>query len=245
MTTGLCEQDLRRVLDVIDAGRAEATGAGLAEELMTSLAALVPSDLLSFSDVAIDDRTVYVDEEWDGAQLLLEDQPCTDPEALFWQHYEDSPCSYPTRTGDDRSVTLLSDFVSEREWRQSPMYADLFRADGLVHELMCCMPIGSGSRTPRILFFRTTSDFTERDRLVMALLRPHLVEWDRTRRAAPAPLTDRQTELMRLVAAGHSNAEIAATLYVSPHTVRKHLENIFSRLGVTSRTAAVARAFPA
>jgi len=245
MSTGVCEQDLRRVLDVIDAGRAEPAGAGLAEELMASLAVLVPSDLLAFSDVAIDNRTVYVDEEWDGAQLLLDDQPVTDPEALFWLHYDDSPCSYPTRTGDDRSVTLLSDFVSDREWRQSPMYVDLFRSTGLHHELMCCLPIGSGRRTPRILFFRATSDFTERDRLVMALLRPHLVEWDRFRRTAPPPLTERQTELMRLVAAGHSNAEIAATLYVSPHTVRKHLENIFSRLEVTSRTAAVARAFPA
>jgi DNA-binding NarL/FixJ family response regulator len=49
---------------------------------------------------------------------------------------------------------------------------------------------------------------------------------------------------MRLVAAGHTNAEIARRLYVTSNTVRKHLENIFERLHVGTRTAAVARAFP-
>ena len=49
---------------------------------------------------------------------------------------------------------------------------------------------------------------------------------------------------MRLVARGYSNAQIARRLYVSGGTVRKHLENIFERLDVTNRMAAVERAFP-
>ena len=47
------------------------------------------------------------------------------------------------------------------------------------------------------------------------------------------------------MAAGHSNAEIARQLFLSENTVRKHLENIYQRLSVSSRTAAVARAFQA
>jgi DNA-binding NarL/FixJ family response regulator len=47
-----------------------------------------------------------------------------------------------------------------------------------------------------------------------------------------------------LVAAGHDNAAIARQLVLSRATVRKHLENAYARLGVTSRTAAAARAFP-
>jgi DNA-binding CsgD family transcriptional regulator len=43
------------------------------------------------------------------------------------------------------------------------------------------------------------------------------------------------------VAAGESNAQIAAALFVAPSTVRKHLENVYRKLGVTSRVAAVAR----
>ncbi|MDQ1696871.1 MAG: hypothetical protein QOJ03_2224, partial [Frankiaceae bacterium] len=53
----------------------------------------------------------------------------------------------------------------------------------------------------------------------------------------------RQNELMRLVADGCTNAEIAAMLHLSPHTVRTHLANIFERLGVSRRSAAVARVF--
>jgi DNA-binding NarL/FixJ family response regulator len=58
-------------------------------------------------------------------------------------------------------------------------------------------------------------------------------------------LTARQWELLRLVAVGLSNADIAQQLFLSEHTVRKHLENIYQRLSVSSRTAAVARAFQA
>jgi DNA-binding NarL/FixJ family response regulator len=49
---------------------------------------------------------------------------------------------------------------------------------------------------------------------------------------------------LRLVAAGHTNRQIARPLGISEGTVRKHLENIYARLQVSSRTAAVTRAFP-
>jgi DNA-binding CsgD family transcriptional regulator len=48
----------------------------------------------------------------------------------------------------------------------------------------------------------------------------------------------------RLVAAGRTSDQIARRLGISVGTVRKHLETIFMRLGVSSRTAAVTRAFP-
>ena len=65
------------------------------------------------------------------------------------------------------------------------------------------------------------------------------------RRRCPVPdLTPRQWELMRLIAAGRTNIQIARHLGLSEGTVRTHLENIYERLGVTSRTAAVTRAFP-
>jgi len=58
-------------------------------------------------------------------------------------------------------------------------------------------------------------------------------------RAAP-PLTDREREILELVAAGKTNAEIAEVIWIAPGTVRKHLENVYEKLGVHSRTAAVA-----
>jgi DNA-binding CsgD family transcriptional regulator len=61
----------------------------------------------------------------------------------------------------------------------------------------------------------------------------------------PVPrLTPRQNELLRLLAAGRTNSQIARQLGIFEGTVRTHLENIYDKLGVSSRTAAVTRAFP-
>jgi DNA-binding CsgD family transcriptional regulator len=62
-------------------------------------------------------------------------------------------------------------------------------------------------------------------------------------RAAPAGLTAREVEVLRLVAAGKSNREIADQLYLSVKTVARHLSNIFFKIDVSSRTAAAAFAY--
>jgi DNA-binding CsgD family transcriptional regulator len=55
---------------------------------------------------------------------------------------------------------------------------------------------------------------------------------------APLPITEREREILALVAAGKTNAEIAMILAISARTVQKHLEHIFRKLGVETRTAA-------
>jgi DNA-binding NarL/FixJ family response regulator len=59
----------------------------------------------------------------------------------------------------------------------------------------------------------------------------------------PGGLTAREVEVLRLVASGRSNQEIAAVLFLSEKTVARHLSNIFTKLDVSSRTAAAAYAF--
>jgi DNA-binding NarL/FixJ family response regulator len=61
--------------------------------------------------------------------------------------------------------------------------------------------------------------------------------------AAPHGLSARELEVLRQLARGKSNREIAAELVISEHTVARHVQNIFRKLGVGSRTAAGAFAF--
>lgn len=56
--------------------------------------------------------------------------------------------------------------------------------------------------------------------------------------ALPAPLTDRELEVLRMVAGGATNSEISETLDISPHTVKSHVVHIFNKLGVNDRTQA-------
>ncbi len=63
------------------------------------------------------------------------------------------------------------------------------------------------------------------------------------RSEAPGGLTERELEVLGLVAAGRANKEIAVQLRLSPKTVSRHLTNIFNKIGVTSRSAATAFAF--
>jgi DNA-binding NarL/FixJ family response regulator len=91
----------------------------------------------------------------------------------------------------------------------------------------------------------------ELERAAAALRRlgaePELAEIDRLRRAheaaLPAGLTAREAEVLRLVAEGKTNRDIAVELVISEHTVARHLQNMFVKLGVSSRSGATAFAF--
>jgi DNA-binding NarL/FixJ family response regulator len=77
-------------------------------------------------------------------------------------------------------------------------------------------------------------------RLLSGLERMHndFVSLDR-----PDPLTERETEILRLMAGGYSNKEIANSLGVAEGTVKNHVSNVLSKLGVRDRTRAVLKAF--
>ena len=88
---------------------------------------------------------------------------------------------------------------------------------------------------------RRTTCFTERDRALLGLVAPALERHLRVRPVSTLPpsLTVQERRVLRHVAEGLSNAEIAHRLFVAPSTVRKHLENAYRKLGVTNRLAAV------
>ena len=69
---------------------------------------------------------------------------------------------------------------------------------------------------------------------------------DQFDRAAPRPagsLSEREAQVLRLLAAGKTNRDIAEALFISEKTVARHVSNIFDKLGVSSRTSAAAWAY--
>lgn len=74
---------------------------------------------------------------------------------------------------------------------------------------------------------------------IAPVIATRLLEW---MRAPQASLSHREIQVLELVAAGRSNTDVAAELFVSETTVKSHLARIFTKLDVTSRTAAVAAA---
>ncbi len=87
---------------------------------------------------------------------------------------------------------------------------------------------------------RRAQPFTDRDLALVRLLEPVCARLFRERPAPhlPAHLTVQERRVLRLVAAGLSNAQIAERLGIAPSTVRKHLEHVYPKLGVTNRHAA-------
>jgi DNA-binding CsgD family transcriptional regulator len=245
------DQDLRALAGIVSETRPDLpAGEGLPESLLADLGGQIRCDAVVFLG-------------HDGGQQMTwfaQEVPFTDtpePEDIdraYWQHYWHSQfCSYPGRTSDLRSIVKITDFYSARQWHSTGMYTDHDRLLGIEHCLMLCLPEAPGrtagpGRHIRLYLCRGPGpDFSERDRAVLTLLRPHLHQayLDAERRYHPVPrLTPRQTGLLHLVAAGHTNTQIARRLGISAATVRTHLENIYERLQVSSRTAAVTRAFP-
>jgi DNA-binding NarL/FixJ family response regulator len=76
--------------------------------------------------------------------------------------------------------------------------------------------------------------------LVVALAEELTASNERDRKAET--LTAREIEVLQLLAFGHTNKDIAEQLFISPDTVKTHLEHIFEKLGTSDRTAAVAEA---
>ena len=132
---------------------------------------------------------------------------------------------------------------------------------GLEHAI--AMPLYLDANTlVSIVLNRSKLDFGERDRERLELLRPHLAflychAHRATAHAAggasaqpqapplpdPTPdgLTLRERDVLQWLACGKTDADIAAVLSISPRTVHKHLEHIYVKLGVETRTAAVMR----
>jgi DNA-binding CsgD family transcriptional regulator len=170
---------------------------------------------------------------------------------LGWQ--QDPFIRYRRRT-NDLSAVRLEDVVDMRSYRRTEYAAMMAEASvrkfGTPRRHILSRWVRTGGRHHGLVYMeRTKRKFSSRDRLVLDAVADHLSAYER-RRAAPispqqleleARLTARESELLDLMATGATNAQMAQQLWISPETVRTHLEHIYLKLGVSNRTAALAR----
>lgn len=239
---GLGQQDLRRVLDVVSPEAVASAVGEMPQEVLRRLADLIPSAGVSFAvwdentrEVLTCHRVCFTDDPgWDAGMA-----------ELFWGGYDECKAvSGLAGLGEAAQVNVWQDFYSHRQFAGTPMY-ELYRRQGTYHRMMIRLSPRRGlERRLQITRERRDTGFTERDKMLMRLLRPHLsairdqIESDRD---GAARLTARQRELLRLVAEGLTNRQIGRELGVSEGTVRKHLENVYARLGVQNRMQAIAQ----
>lgn len=350
----LRETDLRAALGIVAEFGDFRDTQSLRAGVLAGLRSLIPADAVAYNEINTRDC---------GACAVVDP-----PEAMFAGSEEvlarygaQNPLLAHAIEQPHTRALKVSDFVARRAFRRTEIYNYLFRPVGLEYQMACGLPASPGL-VVGISLNRSGRDFSERDRALLDLLRPHLVQaheraaerelgdaaltalataldggaraailmaadgtiqaasprarswleeyfpsarhpdalpprlaaWrhrhlqptndpesaggrsplevrrgprtltvehvrktrtgndllvleerDRTpaQRLRRLGLTPRQTQVLQLVGRGSSDKEIARRLGITEHTVGKHLEHIFTRLGVTTRTAAAAAAW--
>ena len=234
------------MLSFVEHAHASEAPAPLAQELLERLARLVQCESAAFFEVdqerhVLSERVVYarVTRPWNGV-----------PDEVW-------TCARTVELHRRKLVSgagpvVLSE-VFGRRLRSRADWNPNLRDSGAVDDIHVDLDPPRRWRAQLSVF--GARDFGPRERLIMQLVRPHLAAVYRTARIrrelaslsgvldddATLDLTPREREVMRCVNRGLSNVEIAGVLVVEPSTVRKHLEHVYAKLGVGSRTAALAK----
>jgi DNA-binding CsgD family transcriptional regulator len=241
---------VRAALATVEAADAAASLAELPDLLLPLLVSLVGADSVLWTelDLSASPLPLRIVSYPDG---LLDEQAAMALE----RHAEHFPLTRHTRPGGDGRPIRRSDLQSTLSFRSSGMYADVAAKIG-VDEVLA-LALKPGSLHVCISLNRTGPDFTAAEVDLLSQLRPLLtrrvvrlaaIRPDQPAAAGGDPwpglagLTPRQQQVLRLVASGLTDAAIGHRLGCSPRTVDKHLEHIYRRLGVSSRTAALAAA---
>lgn len=353
----LSQKDIRALLEFLRDSYALRDLDAFATHVVSALSRVVPADITTYNEV--NPRQLRTNWRWNPAiEVPL------DLQRAFERHMPEHPVIVHHARAHDGRTLKISDFLDRRRFHRLGLYAEFFRHFDVEHQMAVTLP------APRPLIIgialnRSRRDFTERDRLLLNLLRPHLIQaywnagivaawqsdlarisegidalgrgvvvmsrdgtvrvatgrarrwlaeyFDRSprpsrelpdalrrwvydqerqigltddvlaprqplviqrdgrqltvrlisdpggcvllleeRHAAPSAkvfisfgLTSREAEVLAWVVQGKTNPEIGIILGIRARTVGKHLERVYSKLGVETRTAAAARALEA
>jgi DNA-binding CsgD family transcriptional regulator len=235
--SALTSRDLHAALDALHAIGEDAP-ANFARRGVGSLSRLIGSDLttLSVCDLDTNHRSVVSDAPGAISPRHLQ---------VFDRYFDEHPLVRAHGRKPGVGTRRISDLVPVDVFHETPLYNEYYRAIGIRHAMAVPIYV-DGRLLVSFVFNRAGSGFGARELELAEAVRPHLASLYRLSgsipRAAEAPLTAREREVLEWVAAGKTNRDIAAILGAKPRTIEKHLERIYEKLGVETRTAAAARA---
>lgn len=350
----LSQNDLASLLEFLRANYMARDLPEFRQYVITALPQVVRSEVTGYNEVDL--------QKWRDEHILYPAERMDFPNSyeLFNKHIRDHPVINHLAATQKPAILRISDFVTHRQFRRTGLYQEFFRRVGTRDQISVTLKLAK--RAVVGLALNHSRDYRERDRLLLTLLRPHLVQayensvcvsrlkeeleaarhsleevnvatilvrsddqasdiapfaqkllkkhfhsWTRYRRlpetirdwmraenvrlkrfSSPQPLviqthrksleirmlfqsggtllllrekeegkpleinpksfavvglSSREADVLRWVAKGRTNHEIGQILNLSARTVQKHLEHIFQKLGVESRTAAAARAW--
>jgi DNA-binding CsgD family transcriptional regulator len=240
-------ETLQRAVGLVDSLAELDDPASFAGIVLPGLATLVGCDVLTYNEIGpAHGQARYAD--YPAGAL----NPATQP--VFAAHVHEHPLVNHYRATGSGEPVMISDFLTQQRFHRLGLYAEFFRGIPVEHQMAVSLP-GPEQQVIGVAMNRGRRDFSDQDRALLSVLRAPLnAALHRARRRQQArqalttmadrwlaALTEREIQILRLVADGRTNTAIAHALGVSPRTVAKHLEHTYRKLGVNSRAAAVSR----
>ena len=240
----LSHAQLRGALDALHAiGEGCVRSDDFARRGVECLPKLVASELTTLSVCNLDDGHRSVVSDRPGALSARE-------VALFDRHFHEHPLVREHGRNPGAVTRRIEDLLPEADFRRSSLYNDYYRVIRIDHVM--AVPVHVDRKLlVSFVFNRSRFGFSQAERDSLELIRPHLGHLYRLCGAlgrsgwAPAAawqLTPREQDVLRWLSAGKTDRDIGEILGIGVRTVHKHLQRIYEKLGVETRTAAVARA---
>jgi len=241
MSSNLSGVEMRAALDTLHAiGQDCVDGGDFARRGVQCLPRLVSSELTTLSVCNLDSghRRVVCDQPGVISRRELE---------VFDRYFYDHPLVREHGRNAAAVTRRIEDLLPGSAFQRTPLFNDYYRAIRIDHVM--AVPIHV-DRHVLVSFVvnRSKRGFSDRDRERVEVIRPHLGHLYRlSARKSEAleeieALTARERDVLGWLGAGKTDKDIAAILAISPRTVQKHLQRIYEKLGVETRTAAVMRA---
>ncbi len=198
-------------------------------ELLRAVRSLVPCDVALWNRTELAPRRLVAEIGYPRPAKLP---------ACSYEEWAEHVSEHPIMSGAHGPVVAVSDVYTRAEFRRTWLYNEVFR-DTVEHEIGVHLSHPLGELHVVYLSRVTGRDFDERDHLVLELLRPHLDAALQRLVLPPVRLTPRETEVLRGVRDGLTNAQVARRLGIAEATVEKHLEHVYAHTGAQSRVQAL------